>query len=273
MIWVKISLLVTSLAALTYCNVIYDPKLILDKCAENKAVEGDYEPRGHIINIGDLPVYEAADHVDSRRLLIGVYDIFGFENNNMKQITDVMAIQYDGFRSVLPDFFRGESWGLETPVNPVDLAAWLQRVADWESIIRPDLINIVHHYQALGVEEFAIYGMCWGGSVAALSAIELYNYFNASALVHPSLVTNDQAHYVRSPMYLMPSGDDPDMLPFYQTLQINFGDNTGHRRFDDMFHGFAAARGNFSDPLNQMHVNEVINIMAVFFERNLYGTN
>lgn len=174
--------------------------------------------------------------------------------------------------------------------SPIELAAWLQRVGDWDSIIRPDLINIVHYYQSLGVEEFAIFGMCWGGSVATLSSIELYSYFNASALVHPSLVTNDQAYDVRTPMYLMPSQDEPDMvslslvnwsiiykkltsgqLPFYQVLRINFGDNAGHRRFDDMFHGFAAARGNFSDPINQMHVNEVITTLGVFFERNLYG--
>lgn len=53
-------------------------------------------------------------------------------------------------------------------------------------------------------------------------------------------------------------------------LRSNFGDNSGHRRFDS-FHGFAAARGNFSDPLNQMYVNEVINTLGVFFERNLDG--
>jgi len=73
-------------------------------------------------------------------------------------------------------------------------------------------------------------------------------------------------------MYLMPSQGEPDMLPFYQVLRNNFGDNSGHRRFDDMFHGFAAARGNFSDHLNQMHVNEVIRTLGAFFERNLNGT-
>lgn len=53
-------------------------------------------------------------------------------------------------------------------------------------------------------------------------------------------------------------------------LRNNFGDNVGHTRFEDMFHGFAAGLGNFSDPLNQMHVNEVISILGTFFERILY---
>lgn len=98
--------------------------------------------------------------------------------------------------------------------SPIELAAWLQRVGDWNSIIRPDLINIVRYYQSQGVEEFGIFGMCWGGQIGALSAIELSDYFKASAIVHPSFVTNDQAPTVRIPMYLMPSRDEPDMVTF-----------------------------------------------------------
>lgn len=84
---------------------------------QNKAVDGDYIPRGRVFNIGNLPVYEAADNVNSRRLLIGVYDIFGFANSNMKQITDHMALQAGGFRAVLPDFFRGDYWDLNAPIE------------------------------------------------------------------------------------------------------------------------------------------------------------
>jgi len=269
MAWVTISLFVASLVVLTYSNVIYDGKLIPKVCAENRAVDGSYIPRGHVFNIGNLPVYEAADHLDKRRVLINIYDIFGFSNPNLQQVTDVMANQYNGFRAVLPDFFRGAYWN---PGGPEDLTTWLQRVANWEAIVRPDLINLINYYRNQGVEEFAIYGFCWGGLIATLSSIELSDYFQASAMIHPSLITIDQAYNVRVPMYLMPSGDEPDMLPFYQVIREHFGDNSGHRRFDDMIHGFAAARGNFSDPLNQAHVNEVIDTLGVFFERNLYRT-
>lgn len=58
-------------------------------------------------------MYEAVDNINSRRLLIAVYDIFGFENSNMKQVTDRMAVQHGGFRVVLPDFFRGDHMNLE----------------------------------------------------------------------------------------------------------------------------------------------------------------
>lgn len=54
--------------------------------------------------------------------------------------------------------------------------------------------------------------MCWGSLISVLTAIELSDYFKASAIVHPSFVTNDQAPSVKIPMYLMPSRDDPDMV-------------------------------------------------------------
>lgn len=88
----------------------------------------------------------------------------------------------------------------------------MDRVGDWDLIIKPDLINLVRHYQSRGIEEFAIFGMCWGGKIATLAAIELSEYFKASGLVHPSSVTDDEANEVQIPMYLMPANNDPDMV-------------------------------------------------------------
>lgn len=76
----------------------------------------------------------------------------------------------------------------------------------------PDLINAVRYYRSQGVQEFAIFGMCWGGQIGTLAAIELSDYFKASGIVHPSNVSNNQAPLVRMPMYLLPSRDQPDMV-------------------------------------------------------------
>lgn len=80
-------------------------------------MDADYVPRGRVINIGNLPVYEAPDNVNRRRMIIGVYDIFGFSHPNMQQVTDLMALQAGGFKVVLPDFFRGEHWPPNTPIE------------------------------------------------------------------------------------------------------------------------------------------------------------
>lgn len=83
----------------------------------NRVIEGDYVPRGHIINIGNLPIYVAPDNANSNRMLIIIHDIFGFGSSNLRQVADVMALQSNGFRVVLPDFFRGEGWDRNWPVE------------------------------------------------------------------------------------------------------------------------------------------------------------
>lgn len=40
-----------------------------------------------------------------------------------------------------------------------------------------------------------------------------------------------------------------------------------------MRHGFAGSRGNFSDPVVQERVNEVITTLGAFFDRNLNNSN
>lgn len=54
--------------------------------------------------------------------------------------------------------------------------------------------------------------MCQGGRTSTSAAIELFDFFKASAIVHPSLVSNDEAPLVKIPMYLLPSSAQPDMV-------------------------------------------------------------
>lgn len=100
--------------------------------------------------------------------------------------------------------------------SPIELNAWLQRVGNWNSTIKPDLINVVRYYQSQGVQEFAMFGMCFGGQVGTYAAIELSDYLKAIAVVHPRSFSNEQAPLVKIPMYLMPSRDQPDMVTFPQ---------------------------------------------------------
>jgi hypothetical protein len=39
-----------------------------------------------------------------------------------------------------------------------------------------------------------------------------------------------------------------------------------HHRFDDMHHGFAAARGDWADPLNAQRANEALELVTTFFK-------
>ncbi len=42
-----------------------------------------------------------------------------------------------------------------------------------------------------------------------------------------------------------------------------------HYRFEDMHHGFCAARGDYSDELQARRANEAIRMVSAFFKRNL----
>lgn len=82
---------------------------------QTRAIAADYEPRGALVTIGNLSVYEyeAPNNVNNKRLLIGVHDIYGLRYDNLKQVTDQMAIQSGGFRAILPDFYRGDAWDVD----------------------------------------------------------------------------------------------------------------------------------------------------------------
>lgn len=76
----------------------------------------------------------------------------------------------------------------------------------------------MRYYQSQGVQEFALFGMCWGGRIGTSVAIELPDYFKAIGIVHPSNVANSEASSVRIPMYLLPSSAQPDMVICFHFL-------------------------------------------------------
>lgn len=98
--------------------------------------------------------------------------------------------------------------------SPDERQEWVERVTDWNRIVKPDLINLVQHYRSKGIEEFGILGFCWGGKVAELAAIEMKELFKASAIIHPSSIADEEAEEVKIPMYLMPAQNDLEMVNF-----------------------------------------------------------
>lgn len=53
-------------------------------------------------------------------------------------------------------------------------------------------------------------------------------------------------------------------------MKENLGEGSVvHRRFDDMIHGFAGGSGDWSNPVINMHVDEVIEYLVNFFDEVL----
>ncbi|CAL8135645.1 unnamed protein product [Orchesella dallaii] len=234
----------------------------------HKLIESNYTPRGEEYTLGNLTVYETQNR-SARRVLIHIYDILGL-STNIRQVADSIAELHD-FRVVIPRIFREEYWNESNfpPANLSEVDIWVEENASWDKVAKFDILNIINTFQTRdNISEFAIFGMCYGGFMSTMAATEIPE-IKAAGLVHPSYVTDEYADGVKAPMYLLPTSTDADFLPFYEVLKTKFGDNCGHRRITDMVHGFAGAGGDFTDPLTVQRVEEVIDILGVFFNKNL----
>ncbi|KAG1077444.1 hypothetical protein G6F42_024837 [Rhizopus arrhizus] len=91
-------------------------------------------------------------------------------------------------------------------------------------------------------------------------------FFVGASLVHPSFVDVKDAEKAGAPILALPSKDEPDMTEYMEVLSKKpFGKQCKHVRFDDMVHGFCAARGDYTDKLNAQRATEAIQLTANFF--------
>jgi len=218
--------------------------------------------------IPDIQLYTAVPgkiRPDKSSAIIVCYDIFGFEVANTRKFCDILASQ-TGLQVIMPDFFRGET-------KPKDLAPpankeWVNRVGSWE-IVHRDLTAIKIHLEKSGITgKLGIVGFCWGGN-KMLKACALED-FGAGVSVHGSTLTTEDAEQVKVPIALLPAGNDPSTEPLKEILdKKSFGARCVYKTFDDMTHGFAAARSDWTNERNVECIKEVLNICTTIFEQNL----
>jgi len=243
-------------------------------CCTLAPVSSDYKAEGSDFTLGkDLKIYETKDKAP-KTVVICIYDIFGYHPNT-KQFADKMS-SGGGFRVVMPDFFRGQPFELAgfPPKDTTGLMKWVATKGSWDDVIKKDLLNVVEHYKKQGATSFGIYGFCWGGKMAmkAVSDMDKLVVVKAAAAVHPWNLETSDAEAVKRPCLLLPSKDEDDLTPMYDILKKKLGDDkTGHRRFDDMFHGFAAARGDWKEELQRKRADEAIQLVCDFMKKHVAG--
>jgi len=197
------------------------------------------------------------------RGLVFIPDIFG-PHPNAYQIADQLASH--GYIVVIPDFFRGDHWTLETfpPVNGFDSMEWTNFLSNltYDSM-KPKVQMGIDILRGLGVTSIAAVGFCWGGSIAIQALTE--GLVMAAASPHPSFLTTDMMMKIQGPVCILPTQDDGQLLGMKEAAE-----STGHKvvyqYFDDVHHGFCSARGNFKDELNWRRTNEAMDIMTKFFD-------
>lgn len=72
------------------------------------------------------------------------------------------------------------------------------------------------------------------------------------------------------PLALLPAGDDPQLDDLMEALSTKpFADKCVHKRFDDMHHGFCAARGDWTIDAQRERAVEAMNVVTEFFNSTL----
>ncbi|RIA91547.1 Alpha/Beta hydrolase protein [Glomus cerebriforme] len=234
-------------------------------CHNIPPVKSDYEPIGVIEKFNDLDVYVSKPKDKSKpykNAIIICYDVHGF-HPNVKQFCDLLAEA--GFLVALPDYFRGET----TEVKSKGLVRYVFENFTNERIEKETLKVVEHLHSEYGVENLGFGGFCWGGFVG--SKICTMKDFDACVLIHYAPIKQPEVFKdSQCPIAFLPSRDDHDSQPYIDAMKDKpFVEKCIQKRFDDMHHGFAGSRGNFSDELNSKRVNEAIEIAVKFYHDNL----
>lgn len=86
-------------------------------------------------------------------------------------------------------------------------------MANWDTVVRYDIRNLLRYYNNQGIWRLGIFGFCWGGEIAAKAAGK-FPQFRVAGAVHPFSLKEEVVKEVKIPLYLLPCRDDPDLVGF-----------------------------------------------------------
>ncbi|KAI9018483.1 Alpha/Beta hydrolase protein [Phycomyces nitens] len=232
-------------------------------CCTIPPVKSDYQPTGVTETIGDLTVYRAGPK-DAKKAILVIYDIFGFYPNT-KQFCDILA-NHCGYKVIMPDFFYGKPYKPEDMGDIPKLLSWIAKNGSFE-VIYPLVQRAKAKLQEEGIVAAGIVGFCWGAKIAVqVTAVD--PFFAAASLIHPSFIDVKDAEKANAPILAIPSKNEADMTEYMAVLAKKpFGPLCEHYRFDDVHHGFAASRADWSNEVVRKRATQAIQLTANFFNK------
>ncbi|KAJ2235312.1 hypothetical protein H4R99_002562 [Coemansia sp. RSA 1722] len=228
-------------------------------CCNTPPVKADYTPKGHKTTVGEMQCYFAGP-TDSKRAILVNYDIFGF-HANVLQLCDILGDL--GYRVALPDLLR------DNPLTENDLGMpgvfeeFKNTRGSWQSI-KPVYQEIIGQLRAGGASSVGLIGFCWGGHMVVSALTELDGLVGG-AIVHPALIADGDLGKINAPLLVIPSKDEPDFQADFDSLKSKpFFSKCHMQRFDDMFHGFCGARGDWANEVQAKRANDAIKLVVKF---------
>ncbi|KAG6732048.1 hypothetical protein I3843_01G149900 [Carya illinoinensis] len=204
------------------------------QCCSNPPTLNPSAGAGHVEQLGGLSSYISGSP-DSKRAVLLVSDVFGYEAPNLRKLADKVAAT--GFFVVVPDFFCGDPYVPENTHRPIPV--WIKEHGTDKGFeaAKPVLEAVKNKgFSAVGAA-----GFCWGAKVVVeLAKAEL---IQAAVLLHPSLVTVDDIKGVKAPIAILGAEIDhispPELLKQFEEVLTARSEVDGYVKiFPKVAHGW-----------------------------------
>ncbi|KAK0506016.1 hypothetical protein EDD18DRAFT_1121689 [Armillaria luteobubalina] len=235
-----------------------------EACCNVPPVLSEYEAKGTIKPYAGF----------QKNAIVAIFDIFGFFPQT-QQGADILASTLNT-TVYMPDFFEPDSafdisrYPPKTDEDKAAVQAFFGSTASPSAAITK-LKAFGEALRGNGIQRVGVYGMCWGGKVAIASGGEA-TPFHAVSLLHPAMLSAEDAEKLTVPLAIYVSHDEP-IAEYNKIVDIiskkSFADKNDAKNYDNMFHGWAAARSNLKNEENRKEFEDVYGRLSTFFRRTL----
>jgi len=238
-------------------------------CTNPPVVVEGYEPKGEYKPYAGFEKAYITGPKDTGKAIVVAYDAFGF-NPQILQAVDIWAKSVNAL-VVVPDFFNGDvpeySWFVEkTEENDKKRTAWFIRIGNFALHVEP-IWKVSDALTAEGYKKIGYVGYCWGGKLVSLGGKDGTKTAGVVS-IHGGRIEVADAEALAVPIAMFPSKDESetDVDNFMKALESKpFASQCVHKRYSNMPHGWAAARGNLKDEENLKAYEDVVSRTSTFF--------
>ncbi|CAK7232734.1 hypothetical protein SCUCBS95973_009202 [Sporothrix curviconia] len=247
-------------------------------CAQRPPLTVDYQPQGRYETLAGIKTYIVGPD-DATKAIIDIYDIFGMWPQTT-QGADLLSF-LTGALVLLPDFFEGDGakpewFPADTPEKQKALGDFFNAKAGFDSGVVTLLSirkTLATRYPAVD-DHVGVFGLCWGGKVAVLASAAGNEgpgrRFTVSGTAHPGRLDAKDAEGLTAPHILIASKDeDVAVVAEYRKILSQPGKVGEVITYENMFHGWMAARSNLADAENVKEFARGYEQAAAFYNKHL----
>ncbi|KAK7064555.1 dienelactone hydrolase family protein [Favolaschia claudopus] len=243
-------------------------------CCSIPPVQSEYTPKGSYKSVGDFKKVYVTGSSETQNAIVCVYDIFGYFPQT-QQGADIIA---STLKTVvyMPDFFEpnapfpSENFPPTTDEGKKKLQEFFGGTANPSAAVKK-LTAFTQTLKSDGAKKVGAYGFCWGGKVSLLAAGES-TPLDAVSIVHPAMLSSDDAQKLTVPLAIYVSKDEP-IDEYIKIVDIiakkPFATKNDNKYYANMFHGWAAARADLSVQDNKEEFENLYARLAEFFIKTL----